>query len=169
MVGHLGPSHSRRDCLRLLAPKLPGPLSSSPSLDNSFPRSGFLPRPPGLESRRRPVAPEVANGVGNTIPRPENRGTGLCHLGAVWMWPCEVGEAGECPCLPPTPTPPQGGCLSLERKAAVPLVLSSARDDFLSLGSLRLGPGVMGRGPFRARPGHQGVNYPAPQLLPATN
>ena len=44
-----------------------------------------------------------------------------------------------------------GECLGVVRKAAVPLALSSARDDFLSLESLGLGP-------FWARPGHQGVN-----------
>ena len=44
-----------------------------------------------------------------------------------------------------------------ERKAATPLVQSSAHGN-LSLGSLNLGPEVVGQGPFWTRPGHQGVN-----------
>lgn len=52
----------------------------------------------------------------------------------------------------------QGCCLGVERKVAASLVLSSAHDDFLSLGSLGLGPEVVGKGLFWARLGHQGVN-----------
>lgn len=51
----------------------------------------------------------------------------------------------------------QGCGLDGERKAATPLVQSSAHGN-LSLGSLNLGPEVVGQGPFWTRPGHQGVN-----------
>lgn len=88
------PSHARGGCFHLLAPRLPGPMSTSPFLDNPSLRSGFLPST--LEGQGRPIALVVLDGVGNAIPRPENRGTGCTATwGLFGCGPSWVGSPGE--------------------------------------------------------------------------
>lgn len=120
------------------------------SLDNPTLRRGLLPRILGLETQEGPLAPVVLDGVSKAIPRAREQGV----VAGTATWGLFGGG-------------PMGwGVVWVWRGRLLPL--SSAHDD-ISLGSLGLEPGVLGRGPFWARPGHQGVNWPVPQLLAATN
>lgn len=79
------PSHARGGCFHLLAPRLPGPMSTSPFLDNPSLRSGFLP----------------------SIPWKAREGPWLLWSWMGWAMPYQGQRTEALAALPP------GGCLDV--------------------------------------------------------